>query len=102
MEDIQRSTDIPSFGFQRKKQKYKSSSSVYLKYRLIANNYTALDASYAKYETDHRCVYIYGDFESSKRLRRIETSVDIFECSNKRTVDEQLECIGNTVEFHST
>lgn len=74
---------------------------VHLKEALRINNYAAKDPSYAKYENDHSCVYMYGDWESSNRLRGFEVDADIFECGSKPTFDEQMKCIGKSIRLYS-
>lgn len=73
---------------------------IYLEKALRTNNYTAKDQSYAEYENDHDCVYMYGDWELSNRLRGFEMDADIFECANESTIDEQIKCIGRNVRLY--
>lgn len=66
---------------------------------LKANNYTAKDQSYTDYENENKCVYIYGDSGSSKRLRGIFLNADIFECGADPKKDAVLKCIAKNIEL---
>lgn len=65
-----------------------------LKAALEAGNYTPKDQTDADYENENKCVYIYGDSESSKRLRGFEVNADIFLC-------DSLKCIASIVKLYS-
>lgn len=73
----------------------------YLKGALKTGHYTAKAQSYAKYEHEHSCVYMYGESPSSKMLRRINVNADIFECGNESKNGDKLKCIANNVKLYS-